>query len=170
MPRKVRTNHRRAGANVTDLQLRWLNGEDILHSENTMEALSLLCDALGKNSDLWEHHGDKENFFWRRPMDQPITREDLEHHEACWLESGEGDNDHYGGESFFIWKHFNDAGKIALWETFGDKENFHWESILRRPIPKGASVDAAMVAFGDPTKSAGFPNRLTPSASQAGQQ
>lgn len=57
-----------------------------------MEALSLLSNAIGQCEALWLAHGDDENFFWRPGLDQPITREDLEHHEACWLESGEGDN------------------------------------------------------------------------------
>jgi hypothetical protein len=154
MPRKVRTNKRRVGAEVTDTQRAWLRGDWLLGTEHasrsvddTMEALSLLSDGLCKNSALWSAHGNPETHFWRPKMNQPISMEDLEHNEACWLESGEAGADLYGGDSYFVHMFFNEAEKIALWRDFGDKENFHWEPLLRRPIPKGASVDAAMVAF-----------------------
>jgi hypothetical protein len=152
MPRKVRTNKRRVGKEVTDTQLRWLNGEWLLGStprtpEETMEALSLMSNVLGQCEALWLAAGDPEKFFWRLGLDQPITRDELEQHKTDWLESGEGNNDPCGGDSFFVWKYFTDEEKAALWKDFGDTENFHWEVCLRRPIPRGASVDAAMVAF-----------------------
>jgi hypothetical protein len=109
-----------------------------------MQALSLLSNALGQNEALWAAHGKPETHFWRPGLDQPISMEDLEHHEACWLTP---DNDDYGGDSYFVHTFFSEAEKIALWRDFGDKELYHFESCLRRPIPRGASVDAAMVAF-----------------------
>jgi hypothetical protein len=152
VPRKVRTNKRRVGANVTPMQERWLSGEWLLGSEprtpdETMEALSLMSNGLGKNSALWSAHGDQEKFFWRPGMRLPISLSDLEHSEACWLEAGATDADNFGGDSPFIWQHYSEAEKVILWETWGDKEHFRWEPVLRRPIPRGASVDAAMVAF-----------------------
>jgi hypothetical protein len=139
---------------LNDTQRAWLNGEWLLGSahasrsvEDTMEALSLMSNALGQCEALWAAHGDQEKFFWRPKMKQPISMEDLEHHEACWLESAEGDGDRYGGDSYFVHTFFNEAEKIALWRDFGDKDLYHWELLLRRPIPIGASVDAAMVAF-----------------------
>jgi hypothetical protein len=112
-----------------------------------MKALSLMSNALGQCEALWSAHGNQETHFWRPKMRLPITREELEHHEACWLESGEGNNDPCGGDSYFIWNFYSDDEKQKLWDDFGDKENFHWERVLRRPIPRGASIDAAMVAF-----------------------
>jgi len=53
----------------------------------------------------------------------------------------------YGGDSYFIWHFYSDIEKTKLWNEHGDKELYHWEPLLRRPIPKGASVDVAMVAF-----------------------
>jgi hypothetical protein len=149
MPRKARTNKRRVGKEVTDTQLRWLNGEWLLGSEprtqdETMQALSLMSNALGQCEALWSAHGDEEKFFYRPGMRLPISMEDLEHNEACWLTP---DNDNFGGESYFIWKFYDDDEKQKLWDDFGDKELYHFESCLRRPIPRGASVDAAMVAF-----------------------
>lgn len=149
MPRKVRANKRRVGAEVSDTQRAWLNGEWLLGREprtqdETMEALALLCDALGRNEALWAAHGNPETHFWKPGLDQPITLSDLEHHEACWLTP---DNDNYGGESYFIHTHYSDDAKQKLWGDFGDKELYQWEPVLRRPIPIGASIDAAMVAF-----------------------
>ena len=136
---------------LTPTQTAWLAGEWLLGSDNagasseeTMQALALIANIGGKSEALWQAHGDEEKFFWRKGLDQPITREELEDHEARWLTP---DNDEYGGESFFVHHYFTDAEKQTLWNDFGDKENFQWESILRRPIPIGASVDAAMVAF-----------------------
>jgi hypothetical protein len=134
---------------LTPMQERWLEGEYLLDSEprsvdETMQALSLLSNALGQCEALWLAHGNPETHFWRPKMNQPISMEDLEHHEACWLTP---DNDNYGGDSYFVHMFFSEAEKIALWRDFGDKEKFHWEPLLRRPIPIGASVDAAMVAF-----------------------
>jgi hypothetical protein len=126
----------------------WLLGDNPLTQNNpagAMDALTLMS-GIGAKA-LWKAHGNPETHFWRPGMDQPITREDLEHHEACWLDSGEGDNDPYGGDSYFVHTFFNEAEKQTLWNTHGDKEQFHWELVLRRPIPIGASVDAAMVAF-----------------------
>jgi hypothetical protein len=150
MPRKVRTNKRRVGANVTPTQVRWLNGEWLLGSEprsvdETMQAIALM-GGIG-SAELWSAHGNQETYFWRPKMYQPITREELEHHEACWLEAGAPDADDYGGNSYFIWEHYSEGEKKKLWDTHGQKELYHWEPVLRRPIPKGASVDAAMVAF-----------------------
>src|ERR1700730_3202896 len=104
MPRKVRTNKRRVGKEVTDTQLRWLNGEWLLGStprtpEETMEALSLMSNVLGQCEALWLAAGDPEKFFWRRGLDQPITRDELRDHENDWLFSAEGDGDNFGGES-----------------------------------------------------------------------
>jgi hypothetical protein len=134
---------------LTPIQERWLEGEYLLDStprtqDETMQALSLLSNALGQCEALWLAHGNPETHFWRPKMNQPISMEDLEHHEACWLTP---DNDNFGGDSYFIWKHYSDDEKQKLWDDFGDKELYHFESCLRRPIPRGASVDAAMVAF-----------------------
>jgi hypothetical protein len=160
MAPKPRTNSR---ADVTPTQAAWLNGEWLLGSAHasrsaneTMEALSLIANVGGKSEALFAAHGNPETHFWRPGMDQPISISDLEHHEACWLESGEGDNDPYGAESYFIWKFYSDEERIELWETHGQKELYHWEPVLRRPIPKGASVDAAMVMFSDPLKPVRF--------------
>lgn len=110
-----------------------------------MEALALIANIGGKSEALWLAHGDEEKFFWRKGMrSSPITREELEDHEARWLTP---DNDPYGGESYFVHTYYSDNEKIALWRDFGDKENFQWEPVLRRPIPIGASIDSAMVAF-----------------------
>ena len=152
MPRKIRTNKRRVGAEVTDVQLKWLNGEWLLGSEprtqsENMEALALLCDALGKNSALWSAHGNPETHFWRSGLDQPISMEDLEHHEACWLDSGEGDNDLYGGDSYFIHTYYTSDQRQKLWSEFGDKSLYHWTPELRRPIPIGADWNAAINTF-----------------------
>jgi hypothetical protein len=149
MPRKERKNKRRVYANVTPMQERWLNGERLLGSEpptpsETMQALSLMSNALGQCEALWSAHGDSETHFWRPKMNQPISLSDLEHHEASWLTP---DNDNFGGDSYFIFTYYTEAEKQKLWDDFGDKENFHWEVCLRRPIPKGASVDSAIVAF-----------------------
>jgi hypothetical protein len=151
MPRKERKNKRRAAVNVTPIQERWLNGEWLLGSEprtphETMQALALMS-GIGANA-LWEAHGNSETHFWKPGMNSPITcTPDLEHHEACWLESGEGDNDPYGGDSRFIFTYYTTDERKTLWAEFGDKDNFHWEPILRRPIPIGASVDSAIVQF-----------------------
>jgi hypothetical protein len=149
MPRKERKNKRRASVNVTPIQERWLNGEWLLGSatrsvDETMEALSLMSGS-GRGEALWLAAGDPEKFFWRPGMDSPISvTPDLEHHEACWLTP---DNDEYGGESYFIFTYYTNEEKQTLWNTFGDKKLYHWESILRRPIPIGASVDSAIVQF-----------------------
>jgi len=150
MPRKVRTNKRRiVGGEINHVQRSWLNGDwllgDQLSPEEFFEYLALCCSLLGKGANLWAAHGNPETHFWRPGLDQPITRDELRDHEARWLTP---DNDNYGGESYFIWNHYGEAEKIALWNEFGSKELYHWEPILRRPIPKGANVDAAMVAFG----------------------
>jgi hypothetical protein len=139
-------------AALTPTQLRWMNGEWLLgvdscvSAEETMQALGLIRNINGKSAALFENHGDPDKFFYRPGMDQPISLEDLEDHKARWLEAGDG-SDPYGGESFFVHHYFTDADKQTLWDDFGDKENFKWEPILRRPIPIGASIDAAMVAF-----------------------
>jgi hypothetical protein len=137
---------------LTEIQLMWLNGTWLLGTANanrgpdeTMQSLALMS-GIGADA-LWEAHGNPETHFWRPGMRLPISMEDLNHHAACWLESGEGDNDPYGGDSYFIHTHYSEDEKQKLWGDFGDKENFHWERVLRRPIPIGASVDAAMVAF-----------------------
>ena len=155
----IRSKKLRAKAQLTETQARWLTGEYLLGVANahrgvdkTMEALSLLSNTRGQCEALWQAHGNEETHFWKPGLDQPITREDLEHHEACWLESGEGENDLFGGDSFFVHTFFNEAEKIALWRDFGDKEKFHWEKCLRRPIPISASVDAALVMFADPLR------------------
>src|SRR6266851_3742344 len=146
---KRRSNSARAGANVTDMQSAWLKGEDIMNSDNVMEALALLRDVFGTNTALFENHGASEKFFWRRPMDQPITREELRDHENDWLFSAEGDGDNFGGESYFIFTYYTSEERQKLWDEAGQKKLYHWEPVLRRPIPRGASVDTAMVAFGD---------------------
>jgi hypothetical protein len=146
---KKRSNKK---STLTGVQVKWLRGDWLLGSEprtpeETMEAISLMSNARGQCEALWAAHGDEDKFFWRKGLRQPISLSDLEHHEACWLESAEGDNDNFGGNSYFVHTYYNEAEKQKLWDDFGNKENFHWESCLRRPIPKGASVDAAMVAF-----------------------
>jgi hypothetical protein len=150
MPRKVRTNKRRVNEELTDVQSRWLNGEWLPnHSwspEQFFEYLAL--SRSDKGEALWLAHGNPDTHFWRRGLDLPITLSELEHHEACWLESGAPDsNDACGGESYFIWNYYSDEEKQTLWNEHGDIESFHWEICLRRPIPKGASIDAAMVEF-----------------------
>jgi len=137
-------------SNLTTTQIRWLNGEYLLadagaSSSETMQALSLIANIGGKAETLWLAHGDPDKFFWKKGMrSSPITREELEDHEARWLTP---DNDEYGRDSFFVHHYYDDNEKTALWRDFGDKEQYHWETCLRRPIPIGASVDAAMVAF-----------------------
>lgn len=150
-------NKNKKATALTETQARWLNGEWLLGTthaarsvEDTVSALALLA-GIGAEA-LWQAHGNPVTHFWRSGMNQPISISDLEHHEACWIESGEGDNDPYGGDPFFVWNFYSDPAKQVLWDKFGDKDNFHWESVLRRPIPLGASVDAAMVAFADPLK------------------
>ena len=155
MPRKIRTNKRRVGAEVNDTQRAWLNGEWLLGSahasrsvEDTMEALALLADVLGKNEALLENNGDHSRFFWRVGMRTPISiTPDLEHHEACWLDSGEGDNDLYGGDSYFIHTYYTSDQRQKLWSEFGDKSLYHWTPELRRPIPIGADWNAAINTF-----------------------
>jgi len=149
MAAKLRTNQK--ASNLTTTQTAWLAGEWLLSTkyesrsaEATMQALGLIANIANKSEVLWQAHGDEEKFFWRRGLNQPITREELEDHESRWLTP---DNDEYGGESFFVHHYFTDAEKQTLWNEHGDKELYHWEICLRRPIPIGASVDAAMVAF-----------------------
>jgi hypothetical protein len=157
---KRKSKNSRAG--VSDIQVAWLNGEWLLGNNpltqdpaGTAQALALMS-GIGSEA-LWSAHGDDSKFFWRPGLDQPITREDLERHEASWLESGEGDNDPYGGDSRFIFTYYTSDERQTLWNEFGNKELYHWEPILRRPIPAGASVDAAMVAFADPLSRLVFP-------------
>jgi hypothetical protein len=147
---KKKSSNQKA-SNLTPTQLRWLNGEWLLgvadagaSSSETMQALSLIANIGGKSEALWLAHGDESKFFWRKGLNQPITREELEDHKSRWLTP---DNDEYGGESFFIHHYYSDTEKQTLWNEHGDKELYHFECCLRRPIPIGASVDAAMVAF-----------------------
>jgi hypothetical protein len=150
MPRKVRTNKRRVGGEVTPMQARWLNGEWLLGSEprtqdETMSALALMA-GIGAE-DLWKAHGNEETHFWRKGMRSPISlTPDLEHHEASWLESG-GEGDKYGGDSLFIHTYYTNEEKQKLWDDFGDKENFKWTKELRRPIPAAADWNAAINTF-----------------------
>jgi hypothetical protein len=135
---------------VTHTQLRWLRGNWLLGSEprspeETMTALALMSGTGA--AELWEAHGNPETHFWRKGMRSPISlTPDLEHHEACWLESG-GEGDEYGGDSFFVWKYFSDDEKQKLWDDCGDKENFKWTPELRRPIPANADWNAAINTF-----------------------
>jgi hypothetical protein len=155
VPRKVRTNKRRVGAEINDTQRAWLNGEWLLlgsaHAsrsvEDTMEALSLIANVGSKSEALWLAHGDPEKFFWRPKMKHPISMEDLANHETCWLESGEAGADLYGAESYFIWKHYSEDAKQTLWDDFGDKENYKWNADLRRPIPIDADENDAINSF-----------------------
>lgn len=145
-----RRSNNAARSQLTETERGWLNGEWHLGSEprtpdEIMKSLALM-GGIGSN-ELWASNGNPETHFWRPGLNLPITLSDLEHHEACWLEAGAPDKDKFGGESYFIWNFYGDAEKQKLWDEFGDKENFHWESCLRRPIPRGASIDAAMVAF-----------------------
>jgi hypothetical protein len=75
----------------------------------------------------------------------PISLSDLEHHEACWLESADGDN--YGGESYFIWRFYDDDEKQKLWDEHGQKTNYKWSPDLRRPIPIDADENDAINSF-----------------------
>lgn len=150
-------------AQLTETQARWLTGEYLLGVANAhrgvdeaMEALSLLSNSLGQCEALWQAHGDEGTHFWKPGLDQPITRDKLRDHENDWLFSAEGDDDEYGGESFFIWKFYDDEQKAALWAEHPEPALYHWEPVLRRPIPKGASVDAAMVMFADPLQPVRF--------------
>ncbi len=70
MPRKERKNKRRAAVNVTPIQERWLNGEWLLGSatrsvDETMEALSLMSNALGQCETLWLAAGDEDRALVR---------------------------------------------------------------------------------------------------------
>jgi hypothetical protein len=154
VPRKVRTNKRRVGAEINDTQRAWLNGEWLLGSahasrsvEDTMKALCLIANVGGKSEALWQAHGDDSKMFWRPGMRLPITLEDLENHEACWLESGEGDNDLFGGDSYFIHTFYTSDERQKLWADFGDKALYKWTPELRRPIPINADWNAAINTF-----------------------
>jgi len=125
MPRKIRTNKRRAA--ISDNEIAWLRGEKSgffrFKHKDELEA-------------LWESCGDDSKMFYRRGMACPITLEKLEGFEDEWLNSGDGDADKYGGASFFIDQYFNDAEKQALWAKRGDKNLYRWSQGMRRPENK----------------------------------
>jgi len=137
-------------ADITSIETAWLAGEWLLGSEpySTVDTMSALALMSGVGSaELWEAHGDDSKMFWRPGMDQPITREDLEHHEACWLEAGEAGADLYGGESRFVHTYYTSKERQALWDTFGDKALYKWNADLRRPIPISADENNAINSF-----------------------
>jgi hypothetical protein len=80
---------------------------------------------------IWLEYGDDSKMFWRRDMPRPITLEDLESREDEWLNSA--NNDEYGCESFFVYKHYNDDEKQALWAKRGDKNLYRWLPGMRKP-------------------------------------
>jgi hypothetical protein len=80
---------------------------------------------------LWDNNGDADEMFWRRGMARPITLEDLKVSEDEWLNAGV--DDEYGGKSFFIWKHYTDEEKQALWAERGDKSVYRWSQGMRKP-------------------------------------
>jgi hypothetical protein len=142
-------------ADISPVEQAWLSGIWLLGDNpltqtpaGTMEALALMS-GIGAEA-LWLAHGDEDKFFWRNGLKQPITLDELRDHENDWLFSAEGVGDNFGGQSYFVHTFYADDEKQKLWDDFGDKELYKWELLLRRPIPIGASVDAAMVAFGDP--------------------
>jgi hypothetical protein len=137
---------------VTDLQARWLNGERLLDSttrtqNETMQALSLLSNALGQCEALWAAHGNPATHFWKPGMKQPITRDALHDHENEWLFSAQGDGDNFGAESYFVWKHFSDEEKQALWAQHPEPALYKWNADLRRPIPIDANENDAINSF-----------------------
>jgi hypothetical protein len=88
------------------------------------------------NDDLetvWREYGDDSKMFYRRGQRLPITLEDLEERENAWLGTGKGSE--YGGESFFVFQHYNDDEKQSLWESRGDKDSFRWTPGMYRPLP-----------------------------------
>ena len=88
------------------------------------------------NDDLeavWLEYGDDSKMFWRRDVSIPITLESLKRRENAWLGTGPGSE--YGGEAFFVFKHYTDAEQQALWDTRGDKDLFRWSPGMYRPLP-----------------------------------
>ena len=89
-----------------------------------------------KNDDdleaLWLTHGDDIKMFWRRSVGLPITLELLEGFEDAWLASG--DNDEYGGNSYFVYRFCSDDEKRKLWESRGDKDLLRWQPGMRKPM------------------------------------
>jgi hypothetical protein len=81
-------------------------------------------------ADLWNAYGS-DSMFWRRDMSLPITLEDLEERENAWLGTGKGSE--YGGESFFVYKHYSDEEQQTLWNERGDKDSFRWTLGMYRP-------------------------------------
>ena len=78
-----------------------------------------------------EKHGDDSKMFWRRGVGLPITLEHLEGFEDAWLTSG--DNDEYGGNSFFVYRYYSDDEKRKLWAERGDKSLYRWLPGMRKP-------------------------------------
>ena len=120
MPRKVR-NHKRRDQ-LADDAIAWLAG-----GRN--------CGFIQFKHDdelqaLWDGHGDSETTYWKRGMARPITLEDLEAFEGAWLNSG--NDDEYGGKSFFIGRFYSDEEKEKLWAR-GDTKRFHWRPGIWKP-------------------------------------
>jgi hypothetical protein len=120
MAARRRTDKKRAG--LADDAIAWLAGEPcgFFQFQST--------DIL---EELWEAHGDTDSMFWRPEMSLPITLEDLEAFEDLWLASGEDDK--YGGKSFFIYRYYSDDEKQELFESRGDKSLYRWLPGMRRP-------------------------------------
>jgi hypothetical protein len=128
MPRKIRNNKRRDA--LTAEAQAWVRGDKScgfyqFKHDDELEA-------------VWLEYGDTETMFWRRDMSLPITLEDLEENEDAleenedaWL--GSGEDDKYGGYSFFVYRYYTDDEKQALWNERGDKKRFRWQPDMRRP-------------------------------------
>jgi hypothetical protein len=120
MPRKIR-NKKRRDALTSDARC-WLEGKSCGFFEFKHD------DEL---FPLWENYGDTENFFWRPGVGRPMPIEDLEAFEELWLNAG--DDDDFGGNSFFIYRHYSNSEKLALFESRGDKESYYYRQGMRRP-------------------------------------
>lgn len=122
MPRKIRNNKRRAALD-SDAQA-WLRGEKCGFFQFKHD------DEL---EPIWLEYGDDSKMFWRRDMGLPITLESLEKRENAWLGLSE-----YGGEAFFVFKHYTDAERQALWAERGDTESMYWQPEMFKPLPLAA--------------------------------